>query len=80
MRCSAPDETRPTRRWKQICALESAPAAGQNSSAEAEPMTSLQPKARLHPGNLLGILSFLRKYPGRVVLCLGLLLVNISIE
>src|SRR6266516_601213 len=80
MRCWAPDETRPTSRWKQICALESAPAAGQNSSAEAEPMTSLQPKARLHPGNLLGILSFLRKYPGRVALCLGLLLVNISIE
>ena len=29
---------------------------------------------------LLGILAFLRKYPGRVSVCIGLLLVNISIE
>ena len=32
------------------------------------------------PRNLLGILAFLRKYPGRVALCLGLLLINIAIE
>ena len=32
------------------------------------------------PRNLLGILAFLRKYPGRVALCFGLLLVNIAIE
>ena len=38
------------------------------------------PKPRLQPRSLLGILSFLRKYPGRVALCLGLLLVSISIE
>ncbi len=37
-------------------------------------------KTRLKPRNLLGVLSFLRKYPGRVALCLGLLLINISIE
>jgi ATP-binding cassette subfamily B protein len=36
--------------------------------------------ARLKPRSLLGILSFLRRYPGRVALCLGLLLVNITIE
>ena len=37
-------------------------------------------KTKLKPRNLLGVLSFLHKYPGRVALCLGLLLVNISIE
>ena len=37
-------------------------------------------KTKLKPRNLLGVLSFLRKYPGRVALCVGLLLVNISIE
>jgi ATP-binding cassette subfamily B protein len=37
-------------------------------------------EARFQPHSLLGILSFLRKYPGRVTLCLALLLVNISIE
>src|ERR1051325_1000925 len=42
--------------------------------------TMSQPKPRFQPRSLLGILSFLRKYPGRVALCLGLLLVNISIE
>src|SRR5262245_36057439 len=35
---------------------------------------------RFRPRSLLGILSFLRKYPGRVTVCLALLLVNISIE
>jgi ATP-binding cassette subfamily B protein len=38
------------------------------------------PKPRLQPRNLLGILSFLRPYPGRVAICFGLLLVNIAIE
>jgi ATP-binding cassette subfamily B protein len=38
------------------------------------------PKPRFQPRNLLGILSFLRRYPGRVALCFGLLLVNIAIE
>jgi len=37
-------------------------------------------KSKLKPRSLLGVLSFLRKYPGRVALCLGLLLVNITIE
>jgi len=36
--------------------------------------------ARLKPRNLLGILSFLRKYRAGVALCFGLLLVNIAIE
>lgn len=37
-------------------------------------------KKEFAPRSLLGILAFLRKYPGRVALCLGLLLVNIAIE
>ena len=37
-------------------------------------------KPRLQHGNLLGVLAFLRPYPVRVALCLGLLLVNIAIE
>jgi ATP-binding cassette subfamily B protein len=45
-------------------------------SAAAEP----KPAARLKPRSLLGVLSFLRPYPGRVALCLGLLLINIAIE
>ena len=41
----------------------------------------LDPKAKkFHPRSLLGVLAFLRRYPGRVTLCLGLLLVNIAIE
>ncbi len=36
--------------------------------------------ARFKPRNLLGVLAFLRKYPGQVALSLSLLLVNISIE
>ena len=43
-------------------------------------MSRPQPKPRFQPRNLLGILSFLRPYPGRVALCFGLLLVNIAIE
>jgi ATP-binding cassette subfamily B protein len=35
---------------------------------------------KFKPRSLLGVLSFLGKYPGRVELCVGLLLVNISIE
>ena len=35
---------------------------------------------RIRPRNLLGVLSFLKKHPGGVALCVGLLLVNISIE
>jgi ATP-binding cassette subfamily B protein len=35
---------------------------------------------RLKPRRLLGVLAFLRRYPGRVAVCLGLLLVNITIE
>ena len=35
---------------------------------------------QLKPRNLLGIVSFLRRYPGSVALCFGLLLVNIAIE
>jgi len=38
-----------------------------------------QPK-RFQPRNLLGVLAFLRRYPGRVAACLGLLLINLSIE
>ena len=37
-------------------------------------------EARLKPRNLLGILSFLRKYPGRVALCLWLLMIIITID
>jgi hypothetical protein len=36
--------------------------------------------ARFKPRSLLGILAFLRNYPGRVTLCLSLLLVSIGIE
>lgn len=43
-------------------------------------MSKPQSKPRFQPRNLLGILSFLRPYPGRVALCFGLLLVNIAIE
>src|SRR5689334_25032661 len=39
-----------------------------------------QPKPRFQTRNLLGIVSFLRPYPGRVAVCFGLLLVNIAIE
>lgn len=35
---------------------------------------------RIRPRNLLGVLSFLKKHPGGVALCVGLLLVNIAIE
>jgi ATP-binding cassette subfamily B protein len=37
-------------------------------------------KPKLQPRSLLRVLSFLGRYPGRVALCLGLLLVNITIE
>ncbi|MDB6034128.1 MAG: transporter transrane region, partial [Verrucomicrobiales bacterium] len=42
--------------------------------------TPASDKAGFKPGNLLGILSFLRRYPGGVALAVGLLLINISIE
>ncbi len=42
--------------------------------------TSATPAAGASAHGLLGILAFLRKYPGRVSVCIGLLLVNISIE
>jgi ATP-binding cassette subfamily B protein len=35
---------------------------------------------KLKPRSLLGVIVFLRRYPGRVACCLGLLLVNITIE
>ena len=35
---------------------------------------------RSRPRNLLGVLAFLKRHPGGVALCIGLLLVNISIE
>jgi ATP-binding cassette subfamily B protein len=35
---------------------------------------------RIQTGNLLGVVSFLRNYPGGVALSVGLLLVNIAIE
>lgn len=37
-------------------------------------------KPRFKPRNLLGVLAFLRAYPGGVALCVGLLLINITIE
>ena len=37
-------------------------------------------KKKFAPRSLLGVLSFLRRYPGRVALSVGLLLVNIAIE
>src|SRR5262245_54374676 len=39
-----------------------------------------EPTPRFQPRQLLGTLAFLRPYLGRVVVCLGLLLVNITIE
>jgi ABC-type multidrug transport system fused ATPase/permease subunit len=36
--------------------------------------------ARFKPRSLLGILRFLRKYPGKVTVCVALLLANIAIE
>ena len=36
--------------------------------------------AKLQFRSLLGVLAFLRRYPGRVAICLSLLLVNIAIE
>lgn len=41
---------------------------------------SVETKRRFQPGNLLGILAFLRPYSRQVVACVGLLLLNISIE
>src|SRR5256886_1980556 len=44
-------------------------------------MTQLEPaQPRVKPGNLLGVLAFLRKYPTQVALSVSLLLVNIGIE
>jgi ATP-binding cassette subfamily B protein len=37
-------------------------------------------EVRLKPRNLLGVLVFLRKYPGKAALCVGLLLAHIAIE
>ncbi len=37
-------------------------------------------KPRFKPRNLLGVLAYLRNYPGGVAWCISLLLVNISIE
>jgi ABC-type multidrug transport system fused ATPase/permease subunit len=39
-----------------------------------------QPAKRSRPRNLLGVLAFLKRHPGGVALCIGLLLVNIAIE
>ena len=38
------------------------------------------PAARSKSRNLLGILAFLRKYPGRVAVCFSLLLVIVGID
>lgn len=38
------------------------------------------PAKRSRPRNLLGVLAFLKRHPGGVALCIGLLLVNIAIE
>lgn len=44
-------------------------------------MTAARPPAkRSRPRNLLGVLAFLKRHPGGVTLCIGLLLVNIAIE
>jgi ATP-binding cassette subfamily B protein len=40
----------------------------------------IESKPGFKPRSLFGILAFLRRYPGRVTACLGLLLVNITIE
>ena len=37
-------------------------------------------KKRATPQNLLGVLAFLRRYPGQVVFCIAVLLAHISIE
>src|SRR5687768_9185426 len=47
-----------------------------NSIAPDQPPS--QP--RFQVGNLLGIIAYLRRYPVRVSLCFGLLLINIGIE
>ncbi len=39
-----------------------------------------EPPRKFKPRNLLGVLAFLRRYPGSVALCFGLLLINIAIE
>ena len=41
---------------------------------------SLEQPARVKPRSLLGVLAFLVKYPRRLALCVGLLLINITIE
>src|SRR5437762_195164 len=41
---------------------------------------SSEQSARAKPRSLLGVLAFLARYPRHVALCVGLLLVNISIE
>ena len=38
------------------------------------------PEPRFKSRNLLGVLAFLRKYPGRVTLCFSLLLINVGID
>ena len=38
------------------------------------------PETRFKSRNLLGVLAFLRKYPGRVTLCFSLLLINVGID
>ena len=44
-------------------------------------VTAARPPAkRSRPRNLLGVLAFLKRHPGGVALCIGLLLVNIAIE
>ena len=42
--------------------------------------SSSETSARVKPRSLVGILAFLGRYPRHVALCVGLLLVNISIE
>jgi ATP-binding cassette subfamily B protein len=51
-------------------------------SFNRQPMSAATPTKRppLKTRSLLGILAFLRRYPGRVALCLALLFVNIGIE
>ena len=40
----------------------------------------VQRQTRFKSRNLLGVLAFLRKYPGRVTICLSMLLINLGID
>src|SRR5437762_12298749 len=40
----------------------------------------VQRQTRFKSRNLFGVVAFLRKYPGRVAICLSMLLINLGID